>query len=252
MLVIKDTQIAGIPAIQVEEAGADQQALPLFIFWHGWTSGNESHMNIAYLAAKRGFRVVLPDAVGHNSRLEALSEEERNFGFWQVVLQSIHETNRIKDYFIEEGLIQNGRIALAGSSMGAVITLGSLAVYDWIQAAGSLMGTPYYEAFARHLVEAYRQAGITLPYSDEKIEALIRELEPYDLGRNPDRLNGRPIFFWHGQADQTVPYKESRRFYEKLMANGYKNATYLTDEKADHKVSREAAFALVDWLKTHL
>ena len=52
------------------------------------------------------------------------------------------------EYFEKEQLIDSERIGLVGTSMGGIVTLGSLTRYSWIKAAVSLMGMPYYEKFA--------------------------------------------------------------------------------------------------------
>ena len=84
LLVIDESNVAGIPALIVVDQEKINAPLPLVIFWHGWTSGKESYLRFAYLAAKEGFRVVIPDATGHGERLEELTEQEENLAFGRV------------------------------------------------------------------------------------------------------------------------------------------------------------------------
>ena len=58
-------------------------------------------------------------------------------------MQSIEELDVLRQYFEKESLIDSERIGMVGTSMGGIVTLGSLTRYKWIKAAVSLMGMPY-------------------------------------------------------------------------------------------------------------
>lgn len=45
---------------------------------------------------------------------------------------------------------------------------------------------------------------------------LISWVKSYDLSLQPEKLAGRPLFFWHGQADEKIPYIQTERFVEKI------------------------------------
>ncbi|GGE51034.1 putative esterase YitV [Pullulanibacillus camelliae] len=252
MQVIEELTSAGIPALHIVDKEYVDQPLPFIIFWHGWTSWKEAYLHYAYLAAKEGFRVILPDALGHGERLHELSEQERQYGFWQIVLQNIKDTELIKEDFEHKGLILDQRIAVAGVSMGAITTLGCLKAFDWIKVAVSLMGTPNYQGFADHLLTAFTKEGVALPYNDEQIKTMIAALAPYDLSQAPEKINQRPLLFWHGKLDPVVPYADSYQFYKQLKASGHPNVEYWLEDKAGHKVSRQGMLHYANWLKEHL
>ncbi|GGH88445.1 putative esterase YitV [Pullulanibacillus pueri] len=252
MLIIDETKIANIPTLLVEEQTMTGRPLPLVIFWHGWTSGKESNLRYAYLAAKKGFRVILPEATGHGERLNELSEEERQFGFWQVVLQNIQETKQLKDAMEAKGLILNDRIALAGSSMGGITTYGCLRAYDWIKVAVPLMGTPSYRDFADHIVSEFQKTGIAIPYNDEQIQALFVALSPYDLSETPEQVKDVPLLMWHGMKDPVVPAEHDLQFFNLLKDKGYSDKHFIQDPQAGHNVSREGLFAFANWLEKYL
>ena len=57
-----------------------------------------------------------------------------------------------------KNLIDSERIGMVGTSMGGIVTLGSLTRYKWIKAAVSLMGMPYYEKFALWQIKELEKA----------------------------------------------------------------------------------------------
>lgn len=251
MYTIEHLNIQGIPTLKVEKAAFQEQPLPVVLFWHGWTSMKERNLYYAYLLAESGFRVILPEATGHGERLEELTELERQIGFFQVVLQSIHETAVIRDYGLEKGWIKDNQFMMAGTSMGAIITLSALATYDWVQSAVSLMGSPFLIGFAQHKLSQFKEAGITLPFSDEELDQLMKTLEPYDLSKHLDQLNGVPLLFWHGKKDPEVPYAQSRLFYDSYNYLPGITLSYIDDPNAEHVVTQEGALALRDWFVHH-
>ena len=65
-------------------------------------------------------------------------------------------------------------MVLVGTSMGGMVTLGSLTRYKWIKAAVSLMGMPHYEKYALWQINELKKHGIELPLKQEKIAELLR------------------------------------------------------------------------------
>jgi uncharacterized protein len=251
MIMTKKIEIEGIPSLKVERHDLKDQPLPIVLFWHGWTSVKERNLYYAYLLAEEGLRVIMPEAMGHGERKEELSEHERQVAFFPIVMKSIRESADIRKYCQEQGWVKEDRFAMAGTSMGAIITLGSLATYDWVKAAVSLMGTPYLVGFAKGMINAYLKAGVALPYSEEQIQQMIEALEPFDLGKNPEKLKNRPLLFWHGKKDPMVPYDQSRLFYDNHSHEPQMIMDYVSDEKAEHVVTQEGAIALKNWLVEH-
>src|SRR5699024_8561334 len=106
--------------------------------------------------------------------------------------------------------------------------------------AAILMGSPKVSVFAEQLMEAVKGQDVHLP--KEQINKLFIELEKIDLSKNPDKLNQRPVLFWHGEADDVVPYNLTEEFYQQtksLYANP-EDYQFLSEKNRAHKVSRYA------------
>lgn len=80
-------------------------------------------------------------------------------------------------------------------------------------------------------------------------------MKQFDLSLQPEKLNTRPLLFWHGKLDSVVPFAPARRFYESVMPQYEKRPDllqFIADERAGHKVSREGLLRTVEWFDTHL
>jgi uncharacterized protein len=254
VIVEKDT-LKDIPFLQIVKKDLEKESLPLIIFVHGFTSGKENNLHFAYLLAERGFRVILPEAVYHGEREQIFNEKEIYLRFWEIVIKTIHELNHFKEYYVQEELADPNRIGLAGTSMGGIVTLGALTQYSWIKTAVSLMGMPAYESFSLWQMDQLQSQGFKIPFTEKEIEEQLAMLRQYDLSIQPEKIKGKPLLFWHGEKDQTVPYGLAFQFYESYK-NTYsseaQNIHFITDKQADHKVSREGLRATVNWFETNL
>ncbi|MFT8323393.1 MAG: dienelactone hydrolase family protein, partial [Bacillus sp. (in: firmicutes)] len=150
MVLIEKLFINEIPLLHIVKKENYDQKLPFIQFIHGFTSAKEHNLHFAYNLAEKGFRVVLPDCLYHGEREEGYVKMDLNIRFWEIVLKTIDEINIIKENFEEKGFIDINRIGLVGTSMGGIVTLGALRKYQWIHAAVSLMGMPYYKKFTQY------------------------------------------------------------------------------------------------------
>lgn len=255
MILIEKTRIKHIPVLHVVKQKQFSEKMPLIIFLHGFTSSKERNMHAAYLFAEKGFRVVMPEAKYHGERTEGFSEMQLGSRFWEIVLVSISELTTIKDELVEEGLVDPERIGVAGTSMGAITTLGALAKHDWIKTAVSLMGNPSYEQFALWQLNEMEKRNVKLDFTKEEISSLLNELKKYDLSLQPEKLNKRPLLFWHGKQDEVVPYHSAFHFYEQNRKS-YEGTEglfeFITDEKAGHNVSNAGVVAAANWFEKHI
>jgi fermentation-respiration switch protein FrsA (DUF1100 family) len=254
MISIHNETIAEVPTLHVvkEERRLDNR-IPTVFFFHGFTSAKEHNLHVAYLLAERGFRVFLPDALHHGEREQSITGEKRNLAFWEIVLTTIRELGQMKTELEENDVIAGGKIGVIGTSMGAITMYGALTQYNWIQTVVSFMGTAYYELFANGLLSTVEKKGMTI---EEKIkEEMYKQIKPFDLSAQLDKLNGRPLLIWHGKEDEVVPYPFSEKLYAELEAN-YEDTPdklqFLAEEHIGHKVSRRAILKSVDWFDTHL
>ena len=255
MILIENKAVRGIPVLHLAKKSLFDDRLPFVMFMHGFTSAKENNLHYAYLLAEKGFRVVMPEAMYHGERQGNISKEKLTIHFWDIVLQSIDELDILRQYYLENNLIDMDRIGLVGTSMGGIVTLGSLTRYKWIKAAVSLMGMPYYEKYALLQISEIKKRGIKLPLKEEEIQALLEKLKELDLSRQPEKLNQRPLLFWHGKQDPIVPFTYTYDFYEKikpLYEEKPKKLHFIVDEKSGHKVSREGVLKTVEWFETYL
>jgi uncharacterized protein len=255
LILVEKKRIQHIPVLHIVKQNKFSDRMPLIVFLHGFTSTKERNMHYAYLYAEKGFRVVMPEAKHHGSRSEGLSETELSFRFWEIVINSIEELGLIKDELVEEGLVHPSRIGVAGTSMGGITTLGAMAKYDWIKAGVSLMGNPSFEQFAIWQLNEIEKRNVKIDLSKEEVSSLLNELKQYDLSQQPEKLDQRPLLFWHGRLDPVVPYDAAYHFYEQTRKN-YAGTDgmfeFITDEHAGHNVSNSGVMASAEWFAKHI
>lgn len=250
--VYKET-IQSIPSLIVVETEKKNEALPVVTYFHGFTSAKEHNLPLAYLLAEKGYRVILPDSMYHGEREPDVPTLKRQISFWEIVMQNVTELQLIKSYLDDQGLLLDERFGIAGTSMGGITTSAALTQYPWIKAAAILMGSPKITTFAKTLVESFKKLG-NLPVTDEMIESLYQQLEKMDLSKQPEKLNDRPLLFWHGENDSVVPFDHSYTFYDeaaKLYSSKGK-IHFIKEANTDHKVSRHAILETVKWFDKHL
>ncbi|WP_332689349.1 esterase [Halalkalibacter lacteus] len=254
MITIKNETIAQVPTLHVvKEESRCEQVIPTIFFFHGFTSAKEHNLHVAYLLAEKGFRVILPDALHHGEREDALKGNKRELAFWEIILTSIKELDEMKQELEARELINGEKVGVIGTSMGAITMFGALTQYQWIQTAVSFMGTAYYETFANRLLEVVEQKELTI--EQQMKETILRNIKPFDLSAQLDKLGGRPLLIWHGKEDKVVPYPFSENLYQALAANyedAPENLQFLAEEKIGHKVSRRAVLTSVGWFEQHL
>ncbi|MBM7571517.1 prolyl oligopeptidase family serine peptidase [Aquibacillus albus] len=243
-----------IPVLVVVEADRKNDALPVLTYFHGFTSAKEHNLPLAFLLAEKGYRVVLPDCMLHGERGKDTTSEEMEQRFFDIVQQNVVDINTIKEVLTGKNLILDNRFGVAGTSMGGITTAAALTQYDWIKAAAILMGSPKLTDYAKELVDNIRESKGELPLSEEQIEGMYESLDRVDLSKQLEKLNERPLFFWHGENDPIVPFDHSYSFYEQA-ADYYKNPEnirFLKEVGRGHKVSRFAILETVDWFEMQL
>ncbi|KGR73678.1 prolyl oligopeptidase family serine peptidase [Ureibacillus sinduriensis] len=252
-MYVQDDMWNGIPLLHVYDNSMDEQT-PVVIFLHGFQSAKEHNLHYAYQLVQKGVRVIMPDAHLHGVRSENLSEVKMNMHFWEIVLNSIHEVNTIFGELKDRGY-GDAKIGVAGSSMGGIVTAGCLNSYDWISAAGICMGAPGYVELANWQMAQFEAAGIKLPIDDMQKAEILNQLAEYDITKDPTRFNGRPLIFWHGHKDGTVPFKNTYHFYTQLRSH-YEHSpeqlVFIEAKNSGHKVSRSGVLAVTSFLSQHL
>ncbi len=244
-----------IPLLHIVEEEFKDKQIPVVIFIHGFTSAKEHNLHYAYNMAKKGIRVLLPDAHLHGAREDNLDEVQLSLRFWEIVITSIEEVSFIREELVQRGLHSTGKIGLGGTSMGGITTLGCLAVYDWVDAAAVMMGAPGFVQLAKAQMAGFERRGFKLPVTDEEKKKLFTTLSTFDLTKHPSALNNRPIYFWHGEQDTVVPYEPTHNFYQavkKEYAMAPERIEFVSDATSGHAVSRAGMLQAADWLACHL
>lgn len=254
-MIIKEEQWGTIPILHIVEDEFKEQDVPVVIFHHGFTSAKEHNLHYAYNLAKQGVRVLLPDAHLHGVREEGLDEVQIALRFWEIVMTSIEELGVLKQELKDRGLVKTAKIGVGGTSMGGIVSLGSLTLYKWIDATIVMMGAPGFVELAKAQIGNYEDAGYKLPVTDAEKEQLLAGLATLDLTKQSALLEKRPVYFWHGKKDPTVPYKPTYAFYKSVKAD-YADVpdrlVFVTDKQAAHAVTREGMLGAVNWLATNL
>lgn len=239
-----------IPVLHITPDGHKGGALPTVIFLHGHTSAKEHNLHYAWQWAQKGVRVLLPDALLHGERDESLDEVEISLRFWEVVLTSIEELGYLQLQLHKRGLT-TGQPAVGGTSMGGITTLGALTTYPWIKAAAIMMGSGNYVELAKAQMRQYESRGFELPLTDEERASMLQALSRFDISLNRQAFNGRPVFFWHGMKDPTVPFEPTNRLYLALQqdyAAFPERLSFFKETEAAHAVSRKGMLAATEWL----
>lgn len=244
MIIIDRIEIEKIPTLQVVQQSSASEPLPTVIYYHGFNGEKESSLTIAYKMAEKGIRVVLPDAPLHGERAVSEDPVEHGRTFWTIVMQALEEIESIKLYLQNESFVANDKIGLAGTSMGGMITYGALRKYDWIKTAAVLMGTPYLTA----------RAEATMGTINQEVEQMLQQVEQIDITKNPDSLNERPLFIWHGEKDEIVPVTDSQDFY-KTVVDHYENREnihFIEEKERIHNISKLSIKKTAEWFANQL
>ncbi|MGK7378635.1 prolyl oligopeptidase family serine peptidase [Planococcus sp. 1R117A] len=243
-----------IPLLHVYPEGRKDESLPTAVFFHGHMSAKEHNLHYAYQMAEKGMRVLLPDALLHGEREEGLDEVQMSLRFWEIVLTSIEELAYIHEK-IHEKQLAKGEIGVGGTSMGGITTLGALTVYPWIKAAAVMMGAANYVQLAKAQMAQFESKGFKLPITDEERKQMLSTLEQFDATKNKRILNKRPLFFWHGEQDTTVPFSPTYSFF-KALKDDYEEVPehlhFMNEREAGHAVSRPGMLAATEWLARHI
>ena len=171
-LTLTRTALQQIPLLRVS-AGAEAEAARrgCVLFFHGLGMPKDAQLRDLESLARRGYLAVGVDNVGHGERryadFEARFAEDnpdnaRNF--LQAVLLSAREVPLLVGALTRAGLVHEGRIGIAGISMGGYITYAAAALEPRLRAAVVIVGSPEWplawpESPHRHL-EAFARVAL--------------------------------------------------------------------------------------------
>lgn len=236
--------INGIPCLKLRPKGFEG-LLPTVIFYHGWHSSKDFLRFKALVIASHGYQVILPDALHHGDREAIDHDDPHNLEkyFWKIILQSVTESKGLIEAIVNEHKADPARIALIGSSMGAITAGGVFAHNSNVKCLVGLNGAfAWQECIRRNY----------LPSVSEEDKKLI---EYYDLMNNGDKINKRAILILHGTEDTSVPIESQRLFYKKVSPLYVKNPErleFIEESGVDHKITIGMMQDAVMWLKKYL
>lgn len=99
--------IKKIPVLEVVMDELKLAPLPLVIYYHGWQSSKELVLTQARKLAKKGIRVLLPDAMNHGERRVGAISTIPAMTFWSSVQFNLAEFSQLTHFYQKQGLIQN-------------------------------------------------------------------------------------------------------------------------------------------------
>lgn len=249
MIEMYQEEVQGIQLIHAVPASQYHHLLPTIFFYHGFTSSKEIYAYFGYLLAQQGFRVILPDAPLHGARADG-DEVRLMASFWDILQNNVNELATLKEFFVNRGLADASRLGVGGVSMGGMTTMASLVRFPWIKAAACLMGSGYFDVLSTHLFPGY-DAGDSA--QREAFRHAHASLLSWDICGKTSQLAERPLFVWHGEEDDVVPFCESQRLRDEMKASGNDvNLTFLAEPGAKHRVSVHAASEATDFFRHHL
>lgn len=254
MIEIKNEVISGIPVIEMFAKGEENSQLPIVFFYHGWESRKERVLEHGYRLAQLGFRAVLPEALDHGERIGVSSKENDPMNFWKVVLHNVSELPILSKYYLDKNKVRDGQISVAGLSMGGITVSAMLTQYDWIHSAVILMGSPDPAEFSKWLLKNYKIDGAALYdlLDQEVIHKKLKELDAFSLEKQPEKIANRPVYFWHGTEDPTVPIHMMKNFIKEIQNESYsKNIVFEISKGVEHEVPREIVLQASAFLKKH-
>jgi uncharacterized protein len=238
-------ELAGVPVLHVAPAEAFDAPLPTILFLHSFRVSKELVAYFGYMLGTAGFRVLLPEAPDHGARFGG-DDALRVQRFWDILRQGVDELPPLRDALVDRGLVANpDNLGVAGTSMGAFAALSAAARYPWVSAAASLMGTGHFLDAARTIFPPF--GAFTAETRDAHNRA-VAPLADYEPTARIDRLAGLPLFLWHGQRDEVVPYADVLRLQEDILAaGGGGRLEVVSDPLGSHKVTMDAASRVVSF-----
>jgi hypothetical protein len=237
MIELEMRKLAGREILHAYPQGKAGSALPCIVFYHGFTSSRLVYSYFAVAIAQAGFRVIMPDAPDHGLRFsgDAAARLQR---FWPILLDSCREFTVLQDAIIAQGWLEEGRLAVAGASMGAMTALGIMTHHPEVKCVASLMGSGFFSSLSRSL----------FPSPD-----FPAELAEWDVTHQLEKLATRPLLLWHGEDDDIVPAAETFRLQQALHQQGLdEQLTCEWQAGVRHRITPEALETTVAFFQRHL
>lgn len=234
-------EINGIPCLKFKPIGYEG-LMPTVIYYHGWHSSKEFMIFEAQIIATNGYQVIVPDALYHGERNPINHDDPENLDkyLWTIILQSVKESSKFMEDVINEHDADPKRIAVMGSSMGAMIAGGVFVHNPNLKCLIAFNGTFAWQEFIdKNYVE---------PAKTNNMEFV----KNYDPMSNIDKINERAILIIHGIEDTSVPIESQRYFYDNVSPLYMRNPEmlgFIEEINVNHRTTIGMLQDAVSWLK---
>ena len=212
------------------------------ILYHGWGTDVGSYSNLAEDIAKKGFSVIVPEIIYHDTRHlldNHFNKEILQKYFWKTIVESIEEF----DEFTEALGIPLPKIILVGSSMGGFIANGIFASSKKLCGLVNINGSGSFLLSERLFRKMDNRPDI--PFEEEQ---MLRKYNPVE------RKNCHsPVLLMHGDSDQTVPLDGQKDYFKHLTeVEGRNDVNLMIYQNINHQVTPEMIKDLMFWLNKFL
>ncbi|MDQ3636618.1 MAG: S9 family peptidase [Actinomycetota bacterium] len=219
------------PPANRDYAAPEGELPPLLVHSHGGPTAMTTaalSLGTQYLTS-RGFAVL--DVNYGGSTGYGREYRQRLDGMWGVV--DVDDCANGARYLAEKGLVDGGRLLIAGGSAGGYTTLCALAFRDVFAAGASHFGVSDAEALAQetHKFESRYLERLIGPYPERA--DLYRERSPI---HHTEGLSC-PVVFFQGLEDEVVPPNQAVTMFEALKDKGLPVA-YVPFEGEQHGFRR--------------
>ncbi len=249
-LTIRKRMIQHVPVLELVPDHKINEALPLVIYYHGWHTKKELALTAGKKIANKNIRVIIPDSMYHGERQIENNSKIPSFRFWSTIQYNLSEFSLILDFYKKRDIIQDNQIGVAGFSMGGMTTAGLLTHFPEIKAAAILMGSPNYKHFISR-VKTYLINESTYPAT--VFDDVLSWTKAFDLNEQPEKIDGRPLYFWHGTKDEKLPYEATFAFFDQHKDTTYgNNMSFETGVGEPHILRIDIMNRTADFFEEHL
>lgn len=201
MVTIEEKYFAGIPCYEIAEPTRTPKAE--LLLYHGWGSSAERQRFRGQLLAGLGYRVIVPEIIGHGVRgTLAYEDADAVLDFLRVLVQSIDECTELAQAVFTPGQPH----FLVGHSLGGMIALGAVAALG-----EKLNGVAAMNSTANWAPESEMMRGVfgddsraSARLAGEEAARLRARLAPNDPARWQEKGINTPVLLTNGSLDQTL------------------------------------------------
>lgn len=224
---------------------------PLVVICHGFsgTKTNRRNIRLARILEKNGI-------AGFRFDFEGCGDSEGNFETI-TIRKEISDLATALNFILKQGNIDKNKVALIGHSLGAVIAalyvvkskFPAKTLVFWAPAFDQKSALPIW--LTPKDFKKWKRQGYLIRKEDKIGINYLKENQDKDYSSVLANIK-TPILIIHGQKDETVPIK-----FSKKLAEEHKNVKLVIYPKADHKfedyyIQQKLVRETAEWLKKYL